>query len=145
MSQLIDQIIKVTTDHIIQSRPSEDRYSQHSDFICRCGQVFVATGGNGAVLSSAPRDYPGLALIHRAEVVAGLVESSSAPTPMARSLFMIETLRPWTVLRDASPDHTMIRLNLTYNGETRWVTQDGRTVQPSDIALPATVLWWPQG
>ena len=144
MPQLIDQIIEVTTDHAIQSRPSDDYYTQYSDFVCSCGQVFVATGGAGAVLSSAPRDYPSLVQIHRAEVVAGIFEQTMTRLPMARSLFMIDTLQPWTVIRSARPDHTMIRLNLTYNGETRWVTQDGKTVQPAEIALPATVLWWPE-
>lgn len=107
---------------------STGRQDNYSDFVCSCGQIFVAD----ATLGRVPG--PTLPEVHRAEMVLEALGLGSAA--VVQDAGPVGELPVNTIVQDAAG-------RLMRRRQSSWLTQDGRRLASVEPNGPIRVLWLP--
>lgn len=125
-----------TPVHALRDRPNASMNNPNlSDFICSCGQEFIACDFE----PSRPRGTPGLAAIHR--VAEGMKLAGKAPWAVITDAFELADIPELSVVEDANG-----RLARRWaRTAVQWRFQDGTAMdQTNRIVLPVKVWWIPE-
>lgn len=136
MSRLhtIAAVLTAQQGHVLRDSPYGN--TNLSTFTCTCGQVFIPSG-----VVSSPRSAPSMAALHRAEAVAQAADVDAAQgTAALETRQSVEVAAPGTILRTARG--TMVQKSTTPG---TWITQAGEFGPDDKVALPAVILWIPEG
>lgn len=122
----ITAVVQSAQDHHIRVA-STVRQDNYSDFVCSCGQLFVAD----TILAGAPG--PTLPEVHRAEMV---LEALGLGNAVVQGAGPVAELPVTTIIQDASG-------RLMRRRQDSWFTQDGRRLATTEPEGPIRVLWLP--